>query len=312
MIYTGIEIFFGNVAFTHEKLCDEIGKDLAEKIKDKTGFKNRYITSNEKDIIQIGKDALKSKSLAKRIFEADLIIVVSEYVQGIIPPPSSRLLEEFTSPKSLVLDLNRGCSGFCEALVIANAFFKMENFKKAVIITADNYSKIIKRNNRSLAPIFSDAIAFTCVEAEENDAFYSNYGYDFSRMHDLIYRHELGELYMNGAGLVTFVKNRVIPKIKELIEEKYNFNEIDHFFVHQGSELIVNAINESTVSHGLKAGFLSGDIGNINSSTIPFLIKSKFQNEIIKTNQLCLLSGFGVGLSFCNVITNISYRDDYN
>ena len=35
----GIEIFLGNVAFTHEKLCDEIGKGLAEKIKDKTGLK---------------------------------------------------------------------------------------------------------------------------------------------------------------------------------------------------------------------------------------------------------------------------------
>ena len=74
----GIEIFLGNVAFTHKKLCDEIGKGLAEKIKDKTGFKNQYITSFEKDIIEIGKDALKSKSLAKKIFEANLIIVVSE------------------------------------------------------------------------------------------------------------------------------------------------------------------------------------------------------------------------------------------
>jgi len=312
MKYTGIEIFFGSIPFTHEKLCDEIGKDLAEKIKDKTGFKNRYITSIEKDIIEIGKDALKSKPLAKKIFEADLVIVVSEYVQGIIPPPSSRLLEEFISPKSLVLDLNRGCSGFCEALVIANAFFKMENFNKAVIVTADNYSKIIKRNNRSLAPIFSDAIAFTCIEAEENDTFYSNYGYDFSRMYDLIYKNELGELYMNGAGLVTFVKNRVIPKIKELIEENGDSIEIDHFFVHQGSKLIINAINQSTASHDLKAEFLSEDIGNINSSTIPFLIKSKFQSEIIEKNQLCLLSGFGVGLSFCNVITNIRYRNDYN
>lgn len=34
--------------------------------------------SFEKDIIEIGKDALKSKSLAKKIFEANLIIVVSE------------------------------------------------------------------------------------------------------------------------------------------------------------------------------------------------------------------------------------------
>jgi hypothetical protein len=49
-----------------------------------------------------------------------------------------------------------------------------------VIITAENYSQIISRNNRSLSPIFSDAIAFTCVEHNKKDYFFSNRGIELT------------------------------------------------------------------------------------------------------------------------------------
>lgn len=312
MIITGLEIFFGDSVFSHVDLCEEIGKELADKIKEKSGFAKRYITSPDKDIIDIGKIAVSSKFLNQKLCDADLIIVVSEYVQGLIPPPSSRLLEGFVSDRALIIDLNRGCSGFCEALVVANSFFSMGQFKKAVIVTADNYSKIIKRSNRSLAPIFSDAITFTCIEYEQNDRFHFNFGFDYSRIHDLEYQIDSGELYMNGAGLISFVSSKVIPKIKELLRQQVDIGKVDHFFAHQGSELVINAINQQFISYDLSADFLSADIGNINSSTIPFLIKSTLEKEAIQTNKLCILSGFGVGLSFCNVITDIKYRNDNN
>ena len=164
MIISGVKIYFGDTSFTHDDLCEEIGEEISNKIFEKSGFKNRFITSKETDIIKIGQAAIKTSYLKEKLKRVDFIIVVSEYVQNLIPPPSSRLLGDFVSDTQLVIDLNRGCSGFCEALVIANSLFNSGSMQKGAIITAENYSKIISRNNRSLSPIFSDAIAFTFID----------------------------------------------------------------------------------------------------------------------------------------------------
>ena len=305
MIISSIEVFFGDQIFSHEKLCESIGIDLAEKIKDKSGFLNRYITSPNTDIFKIAQNEIEKNGLEKKIQESNFIIVVSEYVQGLIPPPSSIILKNFSSESQLIIDLNRGCSGFCEALVIANSLLGEKHMNKGTIITAENYSKIISRNNRSLSPIFSDAVAFTFVENRVEDRFYSNFGYNHLRNQDLEFNNNSSQLHMNGAGLVSFVKGRVVPKLKELIDD--NPIKIDYFFAHQGSKLVINSLNSELENYLLKAEFLSGEIGNINASSIPYVIKSSFKKSKSKKKRVCLLSGFGVGLSFCNVLLDLRY-----
>ena len=312
MIISGVKIYFGDTSFTHDDLCEEIGEEISNKIFEKSGFKNRFITSKETDIIKIGQAAIKTSYLKEKLKRVDFIIVVSEYVQNLIPPPSSRLLGDFVSDTQLVIDLNRGCSGFCEALVIANSLFNSGSMQKGAIITAENYSKIISRNNRSLSPIFSDAIAFTFIEHDKKDFFSSNHGFDYTRYKDLEYNISLKQLYMNGAGLLSFVKSKVIPKIKELIDKNKSEKDIQYFFAHQGSDLVIKSLNQECNSYGVQADFLSSMIGNINSSSIPFVIKSTFADVKASESKRCLLTGFGVGLSFCNVLTDIRYVDDNN
>ena len=84
MLITGINVYFGDEVFSHANLCDEIGEDISNKILDKAGFNNRFITSYKTDIIEIGKVAISSTFLREKIKKADFIIVVSEYVQNLI------------------------------------------------------------------------------------------------------------------------------------------------------------------------------------------------------------------------------------
>ena len=310
MHITDIDIFLGDLEFSYQDLEREIGADLAKKITEKSGFVSRFVTSPDNDIFNIGREAINSGHLHQKLAEADLVIVVSEYVASLIPPPSSFLLQNFVSDKTLIVDLNRGCSGFCEAVVLANSLYNQGLIERTVIITAENYSKIIKRSNRTLAPIFSDAIAFTCIDNFDDNVLQSNFGFDHRRNFDLMYDRSIAELHMNGAGIISFVNSKVIPKIKNLIQETESKKAIDYFFAHQGSELVINSINEQLSDHQIKAEFLSSMTGNTNSSSIPLCIKSTLGGQNTKDVYRCLLSGFGVGLSFCNVLTDIRYSND--
>lgn len=310
MIISGINVFLGNEIFSHNDLKKLIGSDAADRIRNISGFNQRHLTSIDSDIFDTAKIAVKNTIIEERLRSVDFIIVVSEYVQKIVPPPSAWILNELASDRQLVIDLNRGCSGFCEALVLAQNMFISGGMNKGVIITAENYSKIIERSNRTLAPIFSDAVAFTFIDYNTEHFFVSNYGFDHRRSSDLMYKD--GELYMHGAGLVSFVKSKVIPNIKKLLEKNHSDIPVNHFFAHQGSNLVIEALNASLSSEIVQASFLSGDVGNLNASSIPYIIKSTFENNDSLTQGRSLLSGFGVGLSYCNVLLDLVYTNDHN
>lgn len=309
MNISGINIFFGSELFSHEDLKKSIGSDVADRIRSVSGFNQRYLTPIDSDIFDVAKNAVKDSLIEDKLRSADFIIVVSEYAQKIVPPPSVWILSELASDRQLVIDLNRGCSGFCEALVLAQNMFIGGGMKKGAIITAENYSKIIQRSNRTLAPIFSDAVAFTFIDHNTEHLFASNYGFDHSRSSDLMYKD--CELYMNGAGLVSFVKSKVIPNIKKLLEQNRCDVPINHFFAHQGSKLVIDSLNENLSNEIVRASFLSGDVGNINASSIPYIMKSTFEENDGLAMGRSLLSGFGVGLSYCNVLLDLAYTNDH-
>lgn len=295
----------GEECFDHSALGSAIGEKVADRIREKSGFETRFLTGKNSDIFTIANSLIELENLSGRLSSCDFIIVVSEYVVKLIPPPSAFLLSNVKLDNTLVIDLNRGCSGFCEALVIANSFFSSGTATGGCIVTAENYSKIIKKSNRTLSPIFSDAVTFTFLSSDVENKFSWNSGSFYSFKEDLIYDIDQGELFMNGAGLVSFVKSEVIPQIKLLLKDSENNVFLDYFFVHQGSALIVDAINNSLPNFPAKAEFLSADLGNTNSSSIPISIKKTLIDKNLNGNFKCLLSGFGVGLSFCNVIMDL-------
>jgi len=308
----GIVTKFGPVSINRTQLAEKIGHEVEKRVTEKTGIHNRFIVSNEDDILELASSAIVSEQLIEKLQSCNFIIVISQHTERRIPPPSTFIFKDYDLRDTLVLDLNRGCSGFCEALVLANSLFISGAFKKGVIIAAENYSKIIRPTNRNLAPLFSDAATFTFLTGHKEDFFYSNFA-SFSTMYKaLAYNKISNELEMNGGQLLSFVKTVVIPRIEQLLNSVPKGEKITQVFVHQGSELVVDTIYRSLERYGLKPRFVCSDVGNLNSSTIPYAIdKVRRENGDI-VDELCLLSGFGVGLSFCNILFRLNFTNANN
>ena len=305
MIFTKIVEDFGSLKFTHELLSKEIGKVLADRIREKSGFETRYICSDNEDIFNVASRCIREKGLEQDIKTSEVIIVVSEYTVNNVPPPSAFLLGDFNLENKLVLDLNRGCSGFCEALILVDKIFSTGSHSKALIITAENYSKYFRRKNRSLAPIFSDCVTFSFIQKGISSISQYDYGSFYQYRNDLIYQLRNDELYMNGPGLVAFVKSKVVPSIQSLINNTSGNFELDYFLPHQGSKLIVETIRDALNISQKICPFTAENIGNTNSSSIPLSLKALLCKQKRSGSLNCLLSGFGVGLSYCNLILSL-------
>ncbi len=296
------EIFLKTGSYNLDKdaLSKNIADDILNQIQDKSGIINRHVCSESEDSFQLSKDLIASYRLQNKIIDSGLIIIVSENVKNIIPPPSSFIFSDIKKINAPIIDLNRGCSGFVEALTITDAYFMARKIKTACIICADNYSKYINAQNRSMAPIFGDAASITFLSDNGKYILHEDAASLPIYKDDLSYNKENG-ISMNGANIVHFIKSSVFESIDKILEQETR--GIDYFFVHQGSKFVIDAFIEKYNLNLETCPFVIQETGNLNSSSIPLIIDEIGLDKI--SGKRCLLSAFGVGLSFSNIILEL-------
>lgn len=290
----------GSITLDKDTLSENIADDVLDQIQDKSGIFNRYVCSDSEDSFQLSKDLIITHDLQNKIMQSRLIIVVSENVRQIIPPPSSFIFSEFKKINTPIIDLNRGCSGFVEALTIVDTYFFSKKIDTACIICADNYSKYINSKNRSMSPIFGDAASITFLHDDGKYILHEDSASLPVYKDDLSYNDEDG-ISMNGANIVHFIKSSVFESIDKMLDRESK--EIDYFFVHQGSKFVIDAFIDKYNLSLDTCPFVIRETGNLNSSSIPLILNEIGLDKI--SGKRCLLSAFGVGLSYSNVLLDL-------
>tara|TARA_Y100000768_G_C23985247_1_gene688411 strand:+ start:1236 stop:2138 length:903 start_codon:yes stop_codon:yes gene_type:complete len=300
MIIEEIYLKTGSTKLDINALSKNIAVNTLNQIQDKSGIFNRHVCSDNEDSFQLSKDLITNHNLFNKITKSELIIVVSENVKNIIPPPSSFIFSEFEKIKAPIIDLNKGCSGFVEALTIVDTYFISKKIKNACIICADNYSQYISPKNRSMAPIFGDAASITFLSDNGKYILHEDTASLPIFKDDLSYSDQKG-ISMNGANIVHFIKSSVFESIDKILD--LETEEIDYFFVHQGSKFVVDAFIEKYNLNLSSCPFVIEETGNLNSSSIPLIMNDIGLEKI--SGKRCLLSAFGVGLSYSNILLEL-------
>lgn len=193
-----------------------------------------------------------------------------------------------------VLDISQGCAGYLYGLKVADSFLEKNQY--ALFYTCDPYSSIIKKNNYNTDILFGDAATVSLLKKTANKKkiglHYSEF-YSFGNEYNAIINLN-NELKMDGSRVMKFCINKVPILISNFLKKyNLNFNDIDKFYLHQGSKHIVDIISKKLhLSTKQKVESIE-NIGNTVSSSIPILLKKRNFHK----NKNIIICGFGVGLS---------------
>lgn len=232
--------------------------------------------------------------------EIDLLVVVTQNPDYSLPQTSAILQGKLELKSSCAsFDISLGCSGFVYGLSIVQSFMAANKLKKGLLFTADPYSKIIDTDDKNTSLIFGDGSAVTLISEDPvfvaQDTSFGTSGKDYK---DLICENTV--LYMNGRGIANFAIKEVPPDILNLLSRNnLTVKDIDKYLIHQGSRFIVDSIAKKLDLEEEKVMYDIYGYGNTVSSSIPILLEKIFNN---KSMVRVLASGFGVGLSWANVI----------
>lgn len=235
------------------------------------------------------------------VTDVQCCVVVTQNPDFNIPHTSAIVHGALDLPENCAcFDISLGCSGYVYGLSIMTSFMQANGMKKGLLFTADPYSEIIDENDKNTALIFGDAATVSLLDSEQPGLV--PLGFDFGSK-GAGYKNLINEnaLYMNGRAVFNFTAATVPISINKLLEKlALTKEEVDRWYLHQGSKYIVDTITTRLGLESEKVVFGMYDYGNTVSSSIPLLLSNDIEN--IQTGQKMGLSGFGVGLSWASTI----------
>ena len=266
-------------------------KDLferPERIIERTGIEKVYKTNISSENL-----ALKAatKVLDRNNINPDVLIYVTQSQKYILPGSGVLLHDQIKLKKNCsVFDINAGCSGFVQALILASSLLKSNKY--ILIICADQYRAKLSEKDRSTKAVFSDGASAIIVSSEPKLKINIVKSQIKGDLYNLLVQEKSGNLSMSGRELWDFTRQNIVPDINEILKFFTNKKKkCEHVFIHQASKVVVDGIERELIN----APKLHRNYrlrGNTVSSTIPILIKD---SDIDLNDTNSILSG-GVGL----------------
>ena len=271
-------------------------------------------------------DTLKKDMRAK----ITLLIFISQSPDHFLPCTSIILQNKLGLPKScLAFDSTLGCSGFTYGLGIAASLMKTANIKKALLLVGDISSSSLSRSDKSSYPLFGDAGCAIALELNGNDTWYFNMfsdgaGHEAIIIPDGGMRNPISDetyqmvevekgisrnkrhLWLKGLDVFSFSVKEVPVSVNELLNHfLIPIDSIDYFVMHQANLLMNETIRKKLKIIPEKVPYCLKNYGNTSSASIPLTMVTELKEKLSEIGQKkLLLSGFGAGLSWSNVILN--------
>jgi 3-oxoacyl-[acyl-carrier-protein] synthase-3 len=104
---------------------------------------------------------------------------------------------------------------------------------------------------------------------------------------------------MNGMEIFKFSSTDVVKTIAGFMEdERISPDDIDSLFLHQANGFMNDKIARKLKFPDEKVPYTIGFYGNTGSASIPLTMAHHFSQKTSLGSERCLVSGFGVGLSW--------------
>lgn len=274
---------------------------------ERIGINSRFIAKPSNRLDEFSMIAIKNlcDRLSWSMTEIDICVVITQTPDSQLPGMAIHLQHLLGLREDAVcFDINLGCSGYPYGLFVVSSL--LEKTKgKGLLVTGDFSSRIIDPSDTSTLPIFSDGIAVTALgyDAESSMKFSLNTNGQGSKAIHCPYQ---GTLAMDGMAVFSFALSQIPMHINKFVEElSIQSSAIDQVFLHQANKMISEGIIRRLDWSNTVFPDTLMKYGNTSSASIPITICDHYTNATHTCNQLTLLTGFGVGLSWGSALVQL-------
>jgi 3-oxoacyl-[acyl-carrier-protein] synthase-3 len=286
-----------------------------EWIVQRTGIRERHIAAEGEFTSHLAIKAAKA-ALADAGLDAqsiDLIVLATSTPDNTFPATAVTVQHGLGINHGAAFDLQAVCSGFVFALATADNFLRSGAFKRALVIGAETFSRILDWNDRGTCVLFGDGAGAVVLEAQEQPGkARTDRGVVTTHLRS-DGRHKaklfvdggpsstqtVGHLRMEGREVFKHAVGMITDVIVDAFEATgLNADSIDWFVPHQANKRIIDASAHKLHIAPEKVVLTVDRHGNTSAASIPLALSVARKDGRIKRGDMVLLEAMGGGFTW--------------
>ena len=297
---------------------DELAADLATRgletsdawIVERTGIRARRFAAPGTPASELAVPAAQAAMQAAGAGpqDIDLLIVATATPDMVFPATAAFVQHKLGISGGPAFDIQAVCSGFVYALSVADAMLRAGSARRALVIGAEVFSRILDFNDRSTCVLFGDGAGAVVLEAADAPGVLATDLHADGRHTGLLCvpghvqgGHILGSplLRMDGPAVFKVAVN-VLEKTARAVLEKAGKTpaDIDWLVPHQANLRIMQGTARKLGLPAEKVIVTLQEHGNTSAASIPLALDHGIRSGQIRPGQTVLLEGVGGGFTW--------------
>lgn len=283
-----------------------------EWIVERTGIRQRYIAGEGETTSSLATEAARKalEDAGVDASEIGLIILATATPDHTFPATATQVQANLGCRGGVAFDVQAVCSGFLYALGTAESLLRTGMAKKALVIGAETFSRILDWEDRTTCVLFGDGAGAVVLEAR--DVADDGPGILATKLHadgehkDLLYvdggpstTGEVGKLRMKGREVFRHAVVNLADVLKEVLEDAgVDSGDVDWVVPHQANARILDATARKLGLSADKIVVTVDQHANTSAASVPLAFDVARKDGRIKQGDLVMFEAMGGGFTW--------------
>jgi len=280
-----------------------------EWIRQRTGISQRHIVAEGELTSDLAANAAEQAldRINLSASDIDLIIVATTTPDDTFPSTATKLQHRLGAKHAIAFDVQAVCAGFVYALDIADAMLRTGRGRRALVIGAESFSKILDWNDRGTCVLFGDGAGAVILERVDGAA---DWGIRSSVLHsdgehrDILYV-DGGPSSTSNVGHVRMEGNKVfrhaVEKLSSVMDEALEaagmtVADVDWLVPHQANIRIIDGMQKKMRLPAERVVRTVDKHANTSAASIPLALSVAVNDGRIKNGDVVAFEAIGGGL----------------
>jgi 3-oxoacyl-[acyl-carrier-protein] synthase-3 len=285
-----------------------------EWIVERTGIRARHFVDAGVGSSDLGAEAARKaiEAAGCQPSDIDLIIVATSTPDMVFPSTAALLQNKLGIVGCPVFDVQAVCSGFVYAMTVADAMIKTGTAKRALVIGAEVFSRILDFKDRTTCVLFGDGAGAVVLEASETPGILATDIHADGKYSEILCvpGHVSGGailgdpvLKMDGQAVFKLAVGVLEETARaSLAKAGLKDSDIDWLIPHQANIRIMQSTARKLKMSMDKVIVTVDQHGNTSAASIPLALDHGVRSGQITKGQTLMLEGVGGGFTWGSVL----------
>ena len=279
-------------------------------IVERTGIRARHFVADDVHASDLATAAAQRalEAAGRTAAEVDLIIVATSTPDMIFPSTASIVQRKLGVYGCAAFDVQAVCSGFIYALSVADAMIKTGSARRALVIGAEVFSRLLDFDDRTTCVLFGDGAGAVLLEASDHPGIVATKLHADGRhleilctpgtvsggkiFGDPLLKMDGPAVFKLAVGVLGDVANEVLALAGRTT------SDVDWLVPHQANIRIMQSTARKLKLPAERVVVTVAEHGNTSAASIPLALDVAVRSGQIQRGQRLLLEGVGGGFTW--------------